>query len=48
MFEELSEEEMKRFDEHRPELTSIQVDPAMNTNDYSAKQVDTWTVKVCA
>ena len=36
---------MKRFNEHRPELTTISVDPNMNTNDYSAKSLKTWTVK---
>ena len=36
---------MKRFNEHRPELTTISVDPSMNTNDYSAKSLKTWTVK---
>eukprot|EP01083_Nonionella_stella_P072931 196860_1 len=44
MFEELSEEEMKKLDEYRPELSTVQINPNMHITDYSSKSYQTWSV----
>ena len=44
MFEELSEEEMKKLDSYRPDLITIEINSNMNINNYSSKSYQTWDV----
>jgi len=44
MWTELSEEEMKKLDEYRPELTTIQMNANLDLSQYSSKSYDKWDV----